>query len=646
MHKKGIYIKTHCKKYLSILFFILVKLFVLSHAIAQSPQQQYIELQQRLATGWHTYNHQNVLSHVLMPEGLGVTVSFKAHNINAYGFLGDAYISAKVERPEKITPLSYSADGSYKSLLVEWQGIKWSVQWSAVGSELNILVTPVKSTNPAPEIVISAAFLWNKVGTVVRTGNTLSASAKKKIDIYQTGTATTTPLPLSAPYISLKNDTVGISTGKAKSLAAIKSIINQQSQKYTQELARFGKLAPQVAAIQNAIGWNTTYDDLNKRVVSPVSRYWSESFGGSFVLFCWDNYFAAYMAGLFNKDLAYTNVIAITKSITPGGFIPNYTAGENRASFDRSQPPVGSTVLRELYRKYKEKWLVEYLFDDLLKWNRWWMKRRATPENYLCWGSDSLGDPAANTWQGAAYESGLDNSPMYDKVPFNKQTHKMELADVGLMSLYVMDCESLADLAKLVGRKESSELLERAATVRRSLSHLWDEESGQYLNYRTDLKALSAVTSPTNFYPLLIKHPAEQQTKTMIEKHLLNPAEYGGEWMLPSAARNTEAFKEQNYWRGRIWGPLNFLCYLGLRNYEVKEAKDSLVANSLRLFNNNYNNVAGFGIYENYNAITGKGRMKEERLNTSDNYYHWGALLPFISVLDAGFMGDPLTPLK
>jgi neutral trehalase len=453
-------------------------------------------------------------------------------------------------------------------------------------------------------------------------------------------------LTLSTPYISIKNDTVGISTGKAKSLAAIKSIINQQSQKYTQELTKFGKHAPQVAAIQNAIGWNTTYDALNKRVVSPVSRYWTESFGGPFVLFCWDNYFAAYMAGLFNKDLAYTNAIAITKSITPGGFVPNYNAGEDRASFDRSQPPVGSTIIRELYRKYKEKWVVEYLFDDLLTWNRWWVKRRATRENYLCWGSDSLGDPAANTWQGAAYESGLDNSPMYDKVPFNKQTHKMELADVGLMSLYVMDCESLADLAKLLGRKESGELAERATIVKQSLSNLWDEKSGQYLNYRTDLKAVSTVTSPTNFYPLLTKMPTEQQAKTMVEKHLLNANEYGGEWMLPSAARNTEAFKEQNYWRGRIWGPLNFLCYLGLRNYEVKEARDSLVANSLRLFKNSYDNVADFGIYENYNAITGKGRMKGERLNTSDNYYHWGALLPFISVLDAGYMGNPLTLLK
>jgi neutral trehalase len=299
-----------------------------------------------------------------------------------------------------------------------------------------------------------------------------------------------------------------------------------------------------------------------------------------------------------------------------------------------------------LYRKYREKWLVEYLFEDLLKWNRWWMKARATPENYLCWGSDSLGDPAANTWQGAAYESGLDNSPMYDKVPFNKQTHKMELADVGLMSLYIMDCESLADLAKVLGRKEAAELLGRATTVRQSLKNLWDEKSGQYLNYRTDTKVPNTVTSPTNFYPLLIKHPLQQQAKSMIEKHLLNPDEYGGALMLPSAARNTAAFKEQNYWRGRIWGPLNFLCYLGLRNYEVKEARDSLVASSLRLFNRNYETTTGAGIYENYNGITGKGRMKEERLNASDNYYHWGALLPFISVLDAGYMSNPLTPLN
>jgi hypothetical protein len=208
----------------------------------------------------------------------------------------------------------------------------------------------------------------------------------------------------------------------------------------------FGAEADVERVIQNAIGWNTIYDPLNKQVVTPVSRYWNEAFGGPYVLFDWNTYFGAWMAAMLKKDLAFANAIAITKSLTPGGFVPSYTAGGAKASSDRSQPPVGSMVVREIYRKYPEKWFLQYLFADLLTWNRWWVKSRKTKENWLCWGSDSLGDASANTWQAAAYESGLDNSPMFDKVPFNKNTHLMEQADVGLQSLYVMDCEALADI--------------------------------------------------------------------------------------------------------------------------------------------------------------------------------------------------------
>jgi hypothetical protein len=121
-----------------------------------------------------------------MPEGLAVSVGFKAHNIGAYSFLGDAYVSAKVERPEKITPLAYSADGSYKSLLVEWQGMQWLVQSSSIGSELNILVTPKEFVKPSPEIVLSVGFLWNKPGTIVRNAiQSLLLQEKKSLFIKQ-----------------------------------------------------------------------------------------------------------------------------------------------------------------------------------------------------------------------------------------------------------------------------------------------------------------------------------------------------------------------------------------------------------------------------------------------------------------------------
>lgn len=44
-------------------------------------------------------------------------------------------------------------------------------------------------------------------------------------------------------------------------------------------------------------------------------------------------------------------------------------------------------------------------------------------------------DFVTNYWQEATYESGLDNSPIVDKVPFSKQTHILELADAGLRGL-------------------------------------------------------------------------------------------------------------------------------------------------------------------------------------------------------------------
>ena len=57
----------------------------------------------------------------------------------------------------------------------------------------------------------------------------------------------------------------------------------------------------------------------------------------------------------------------------------------------------------------------------------------------------------------------------------------------------------------------------------------------------------------------------------MTEEHLLNPREFWGEWVIPSIARDDPAFKDQNYWHGRIWGPMNYLVYLGLGNYDSDE---------------------------------------------------------------------------
>jgi len=44
-------------------------------------------------------------------------------------------------------------------------------------------------------------------------------------------------------------------------------------------------------------------------------------------------------------------------------------------------------------------------------------------------------------------------------------------------------------------------------------------------------------------------------------------------------------------------------------------------------------------IFENYNATTGRG----DDVGSSDKFYHWGALLGYISLIEQGFYFDELS---
>ena len=105
------------------------------------------------------------------------------------------------------------------------------------------------------------------------------------------------------------------------------------------------------------------------------------------------------------KGYAYSNLIQTIKSKSTSGFIPNYAAGLQRSD-DRSEPPVGSRVLLELYKKHGDRWIVDLLFDDLKDWNDWFERERILPPLRLITLGSKLG------LRQAKLESGLDNSPM------------------------------------------------------------------------------------------------------------------------------------------------------------------------------------------------------------------------------------------
>lgn len=225
------------------------------------------------------------------------------------------------------------------------------------------------------------------------------------------------------------------------------------------------------------MAWDTIYEPQKDRVVTPVSRIWNNLHGG-YALFCWDTYFAAYLASVDNKELAYCNAIEITREKTPAGFVPNCAWGNGFSSNDRSQPPVGSIIIRELYRKYRDIWLLEELFDELFEWNTWFMNNRTLEDGTMAWGSNPYEPKTGNYWEsagvndtfGGALESGLDNSPMYDDISFDHEKHIMKLSDVGLTGLFILDCNSLAEIATILGRgKEEEKLRARAERGKKGL---------------------------------------------------------------------------------------------------------------------------------------------------------------------------------
>ena len=106
---------------------------------------------------------------------------------------------------------------------------------------------------------------------------------------------------------------------------------------------------------------------------------------------------------------------------------------------------------------------------------------------------------------------------------------------------------------------------------------------------------------------------------------LADPAKFGGKWRLPSVTRDDPAYHDNVYWRGRIWPPLNYLTYQGLKRAGFDSVAADLADDSAAVF------AASWGrrqCPENFSAETGLGDDQPD----TDLFYGWGVLMPIIAV--------------
>jgi len=399
-----------------------------------------------------------------------------------------------------------------------------------------------------------------------------------------------------------------------------------------------GALADAPQAMISAITWNTLYDTRRRLVSSPVSRDWCSDWRGVLV-FCWDTFFVGQMLSCESPDLARLNFEAVTAAIDELGMVPNYYMAHGAVSKDRSMPPLGAYMIWKTQAARPDvPWLAR-MYPRLCRWHRYWMASRdGNGDGLLEWGTNPTpkyefpqllpyNPSLQHTAKCAMYESGLDNSPMYDDVPFNEKTHTLELADVGLNSYYAMDCEALAWIAEALGRSDDARRFRREheQIKARINGQLWDDEHGIYANRHWDGR-FSPRWSPTSFFPLIAGIPDRPRAERLIREHLLNHEEFWGTYVLPSISRKDPAFGDNDYWRGRIWGPFNFLVAEGLRRYRFDDEAAELARRGLEMFMANWR--ADGGVYENYNAVTGRGGD----VWNAARLYHWGGLMVYIAI--------------
>jgi putative isomerase len=216
-----------------------------------------------------------------------------------------------------------------------------------------------------------------------------------------------------------------------------------------------------------------------------------------------------------------------------------------------------------------------------------------------------------------------------------------------MSSDYVAEAQALATLALAVNRTaDAASLTSRAAAMRtRIASSLWDDVRGTFANRVLLNDSLSTHVSPTSFYALNARAATDDQAARMAEEWAFNQSRFCLSrswpdgvrddcfWGLPSISADDPAYPPLGYWRGFVWGPMHMLTYWSLREYNhvqaVSDARAQLAkqagATGVTQWRLNRHVCENFSPWRNATECTGSF------------FYHWGALAPMLTLMEAGF---------
>jgi hypothetical protein len=438
--------------------------------------------------------------------------------------------------------------------------------------------------------------------------------------------------------------TVGNRIYRYKNAIAIDDLIDEEARTYEQKRVKIRGLFEGVPeSITNNLHWMVLYQPGSHRLYTPAGRSWifprPDGTRDHWTIFGWDSFFSSLELSIESSKLAVDAVKAVLETQFPNGNIPNWR-GRFGGTPDRSQPPVGAFVVLKLFQRLGDMELLRFAYPHLQKWHEFWTARKpnglarrdGNGDGLLEWGSDaefvgSAGPPwekNATGRQRAAWESGEDDLPNWDNVPFSAESGTLMMNCVDLNSLYALDSWCLSQIASILALGHDSEkyLAEYEKTKALVNSQLWNEKGGFYFDRFWDGR-FSAHKAASGFFPLLARIPDEKRARRMLNE-LLDPKKFWGDYVVPTVSRDDPAFKpeSQQYWRGTIWPPTNYLVYQGLKAYGFDLVASEFAKKSAEMFLRTWSNFQLCP--ENFDSLSGEAG--------GQRYQSWGPLFALIAL--------------
>jgi len=406
-------------------------------------------------------------------------------------------------------------------------------------------------------------------------------------------------------------------------------------------------------ALSAVLGWTLTWDPLSRRPYLPAGKEWvwrglkgmelsgvrhregDLEHGMGPALFAWDSGF--YALCLAELDLPLAREVAKASiaflRMTDGGLA---TVRMGRHQLEATtNPPILPWACRRIYEREPDKGFLADVYGDLKAYYHWMCRERdRNGDGLFEWGWNPWQPPTHPPQMHARLESGLDNTPLYYDVPFSEQFQTLAMNCIDLSSLMARFAKDMAFMAGELGLgKDEADFTARYRSLGDKINAvLWDDERGVYANRMWTGEFQSAI-APISFYPLMAGIVSPELAGRMIKGWITNPSHFGIEWPLPSLDAAHEEFSpDGSYWRGRVWPPMNYLVYHGLREFDRKAAS-WLAQRSLAIFLQEWRRDGH--VHENYSALTGFGEATEAKGANSTAFLTWGGLMGLMAIEDS-----------